>query len=72
MRKIAGDKGSAQHPHPCILEVSDQGIRMVDKSKPAVSVLPFPILKRKPVVYFAFFLFFFFLCILKDLVKNQI
>lgn len=40
VRKIAGDKGSAQHPHPCILEVSDQGIRMVDKSKPAPNHVP--------------------------------
>ncbi|KAG0718945.1 JNK-interacting protein 1 [Chionoecetes opilio] len=35
VRKIAGGEESAQHPHPCILEVTDKGIRMVDKSKPA-------------------------------------
>ncbi|XP_042866640.1 C-Jun-amino-terminal kinase-interacting protein 2-like isoform X2 [Penaeus japonicus] len=40
VRKIAGGKESAQHPHPCILEVSDQGIRMVDKSKPAPNHVP--------------------------------
>jgi len=34
VRKIAGGKEIAHSPHPCILEVSDQGIRMVDKSKP--------------------------------------
>ncbi|XP_071535775.1 JNK-interacting protein 1-like isoform X2 [Panulirus ornatus] len=40
VRKIAGGEESAQHPHPCILEVSDQGIRMVDKSKPAPNHVP--------------------------------
>ncbi|XP_050720910.1 JNK-interacting protein 1-like isoform X2 [Eriocheir sinensis] len=40
VRKIAGGEESAQHPHPCILEVSDQGIRMVDKSKPAPNHAP--------------------------------
>ncbi|XP_045107220.1 JNK-interacting protein 1-like [Portunus trituberculatus] len=40
VRKIAGGEESAQHPHPCILEVSDQGIRMVDKRKPAPNQAP--------------------------------
>ncbi|XP_076064736.1 JNK-interacting protein Aplip1 isoform X2 [Oratosquilla oratoria] len=41
VRKIArGEDYLAKHPHPCILEVSDQGIRMVDKSKPAPNHVP--------------------------------
>ena len=39
VRKIArGEDHLSSEPHPCILEVSDQGIRMLDKSKPAVSI----------------------------------
>lgn len=34
VRKIVATK---HKPHSCILEVSDQGLRMVDKSKPSVS-----------------------------------
>ncbi|XP_064078778.1 uncharacterized protein LOC135196151 isoform X2 [Macrobrachium nipponense] len=40
VRKIAGGEESVQHPHPCILEVSDQGIRMLDKSKPGPNHVP--------------------------------
>ncbi|XP_042239467.1 uncharacterized protein LOC121877705 [Homarus americanus] len=40
VRKIAGGEETAHLPHPCILEVSDQGIRMVDKSKPAPNHVP--------------------------------
>ena len=41
VRRIVGDALSQNSPVPqtCILEVSDQGLRMVDRSKPRVSVL---------------------------------
>lgn len=39
VKKISKDKEGyiMPDPHPCILEVSDQGIRMVDRRKPVVS-----------------------------------
>nr|XP_045605206.1 uncharacterized protein LOC123762632 [Procambarus clarkii] len=40
VRKIAGGEESAHLPHPCILEVSDQGIRMVDKRRPTPNHAP--------------------------------
>ena len=35
--RAAPDPGDAAFAYPCILEISDQGVRMIDKSKPAVS-----------------------------------
>ncbi|XP_046997244.1 JNK-interacting protein 1 [Schistocerca americana] len=36
VKKIVGSGNTPKHkPHSCILEVSDQGLRMVDRSKPA-------------------------------------
>lgn len=37
VKKIVGDNTSEICTQPCILEVSDQGLRMVDRSKPSVS-----------------------------------
>ncbi|XP_077302150.1 JNK-interacting protein Aplip1 [Arctopsyche grandis] len=34
VKKIVGDPGMETRSQPCILEVSDQGLRMVDRSKP--------------------------------------
>jgi hypothetical protein len=40
VRKIVGTSGVPKlKPHSCILEVSDQGLRMVDRRKPSVSSL---------------------------------
>ena len=42
VHKVIGDVRGAPEPadtafaYPCILEISDQGVRMIDKSKPAV------------------------------------
>lgn len=38
VKKIVGDPGMEPRSQPCILEVSDQGLRMVDRSKPGVSI----------------------------------
>ena len=39
VKKIVGTSGVPKHkPHLCILEVSDQGLRMVDRKKPLVIV----------------------------------
>ncbi|KAK7793354.1 hypothetical protein R5R35_008506 [Gryllus longicercus] len=42
VRKIVGSGGGtpALRPHACILEVSDQGLRMVDRRKPAPKDVP--------------------------------
>ncbi|KAJ8876993.1 hypothetical protein PR048_021445 [Dryococelus australis] len=41
VRKIVGPSGvPKQKPHSCILEVSDQGLRMVDKRKPSPRDVP--------------------------------
>ena len=38
VKKISSHEGYvASHTRPCILEISDQGIRMLDKGKPGVS-----------------------------------
>ena len=40
VKKIVGTSGVPKHkPHSCILEVSDQGLRMVDRRKPSVIAL---------------------------------
>lgn len=40
VKKIIGTTGVPKlKPHSCILEVSDQGLRMVDRRKPSVSSL---------------------------------
>lgn len=36
VKKIVGDNNGEPNVQPCILEVSDQGLRMVDRSKPDV------------------------------------
>ena len=39
VKKIAGHESYVSaHTRPCILEISDQGIRMLDKGKPSVSL----------------------------------
>ncbi|PNE09424.1 JNK-interacting protein 1 [Cryptotermes secundus] len=41
VRKIVGTSGVPKHkPHSCILEVSDQGLRMVDRRKPSPKDVP--------------------------------
>ncbi|XP_069692664.1 JNK-interacting protein 1 [Periplaneta americana] len=41
VRKIVGPSGVPKHkPHSCILEVSDQGLRMVDRRKPSSKDVP--------------------------------
>lgn len=37
VKKIVGDSNGDIASQPCILEVSDQGLRMVDRAKPNVS-----------------------------------
>lgn len=37
VKKIVGECSGDPTIQPCILEVSDQGLRMVDRSKPGVS-----------------------------------
>lgn len=37
VKKIVGERTGETGAQPCILEVSDQGLRMVDRSKPEVS-----------------------------------
>lgn len=37
VKKIVGECSGEPVVQPCILEVSDQGLRMVDRSKPDVS-----------------------------------
>lgn len=37
VKKIVGECSGEPRLQPCILEVSDQGLRMVDRSKPDVS-----------------------------------
>lgn len=37
VKKIVGESQGEPGTQPCILEVSDQGLRMVDRSKPGVS-----------------------------------
>lgn len=39
VKKIVGESQGEPGTQPCILEVSDQGLRMVDRSKPGVSGL---------------------------------
>lgn len=39
VKKIVGECNGEPGAQPCILEVSDQGLRMVDRSKPDVSFL---------------------------------
>lgn len=36
VKKIVGECSGEPRAQPCILEVSDQGLRMVDRSKPEV------------------------------------
>lgn len=38
VKKIVGECSTEPTIQPCILEVSDQGLRMVDRSKPEVSI----------------------------------
>lgn len=41
VRKIAdAEQGCGHYPHVCTLEISDQGLRMVDKGKPAQNHVP--------------------------------
>ncbi|GFG37553.1 hypothetical protein Cfor_11592 [Coptotermes formosanus] len=41
VKKIVGSSGVPKHkPHSCILEVSDQGLRMVDRRKPSPKDVP--------------------------------
>lgn len=37
VRRVVGHTGSEPDPQPCILEVSDQGLRMVDRRKRKVT-----------------------------------
>lgn len=39
VKKIVGDCSGEPGAQPCILEVSDQGLRMVDRSKPEVRIV---------------------------------
>lgn len=36
VRRVIGNNGTEPDTHPCILEVSDQGLRMVDRRKKKV------------------------------------
>lgn len=38
VKKITAEYGESPKAQPCILEVSDQGLRMVDRSKPQVNI----------------------------------
>lgn len=40
VKKIVGDCSGEPVAQPCILEVSDQGLRMVDRSKSEVRSIP--------------------------------
>lgn len=39
VKKITAEYGESPKAQPCILEVSDQGLRMVDRSKPQVKIV---------------------------------
>ncbi|CAG2064513.1 unnamed protein product, partial [Timema podura] len=52
VRKIVGTGRVPKHkPHSCILEVSDQGLRMLDRSNPTVGSLDILIVIFKPTGY---------------------
>lgn len=58
VRRIVGDSSNhTPDSQSCILEVSDQGLRMVNRSKPPVSFLGIYKIDCEKIVYIIFFFF---------------